>query len=199
MRWTRRCRKTGGADPSSSRLRQDGTKPVEWLLRKTGADGEAVWSWHPKAGAKLATMLAHRADDGDNKVWLTGESAEQAVKTIAQGRPVDIGGTCGEYSCAFELHTRLRVRLSTRSSLRPHFRGTRMMHHPGASRAAGMRGCVFTLSLRGASAPKQSRIVNVATLDCVACARNDGVGCLTFKSETDWRRFTPAPARSRRR
>jgi len=29
------------------------------------ADGEGVWSWHPKVGAKLATMLAHRADDGD--------------------------------------------------------------------------------------------------------------------------------------
>jgi len=40
------------------------------------ADGEDVWSWHPKAGVKLATMPAHRADDGDNEVWLTGESTE---------------------------------------------------------------------------------------------------------------------------
>ena len=52
MRWTRQHRKTNDA----------------------GADGEIVWSWRPKAGAKLATMLAHRADDGDNNVWLTGES-----------------------------------------------------------------------------------------------------------------------------
>jgi hypothetical protein len=40
------------------------------------ADGEAVWSWRPVAGAKLATMHSHHADDGDNKVWFTGESAE---------------------------------------------------------------------------------------------------------------------------
>jgi hypothetical protein len=36
--------------------------------RKTNgadADGEVVWSWRPLAGAKLATMLLHRADDGD--------------------------------------------------------------------------------------------------------------------------------------
>jgi len=51
------------------------------------ADGEGAWSWHPKAGAKSAAMLAHRADDGGNKVWLTGESAQETVKTIAQGRP----------------------------------------------------------------------------------------------------------------
>ena len=55
-----------------------------------------MWSWRPKAGAKLATMLAHRADDGDNKVWLTGESAQDTVKTIAQGRPVVTACTCGQ-------------------------------------------------------------------------------------------------------
>ena len=57
------------------------------LRRKTndaGADGEAVWSWRPKAGAKLVDELT---SDGDNKVWLTEESAEKTVKTIAQGRP----------------------------------------------------------------------------------------------------------------
>jgi len=71
------------------------------LTRRAKADGEGVWSWHPKAGAKLATMLAHRADDGDNKVWFTGESAQDTVKTIAQGRPGLFGGTCGYYSRAF--------------------------------------------------------------------------------------------------
>ena len=39
-------------------------------------DGEVVWSWRPEAGAKFATMHSHCADDGDNKVWLTGESAK---------------------------------------------------------------------------------------------------------------------------
>jgi hypothetical protein len=32
--------------------------------RPERADGEVVWSWRPDAGVKLATMLAHRADDG---------------------------------------------------------------------------------------------------------------------------------------
>jgi len=54
MRWTRWCRETNDAY----------------------ADGEGVWFWRPKAGVKLATMLTHRADDGDNNVWLTGKSAQ---------------------------------------------------------------------------------------------------------------------------
>jgi hypothetical protein len=33
----------------------------------TEADGEIVWSWRPDAGAKLATMLAHHADDGGKR------------------------------------------------------------------------------------------------------------------------------------
>jgi hypothetical protein len=39
-----------------------------------GADGEVVWSWRAHAGAKLATMLSHRADNG-GKRWFTGESS----------------------------------------------------------------------------------------------------------------------------
>ncbi len=54
MRWTRPCRETSGI----------------------GADGEVVWSWRPEAGAKVATMHSHRAGDGDNKVWFTGESSK---------------------------------------------------------------------------------------------------------------------------
>jgi hypothetical protein len=37
------------------------------------AHGEVVWSWHPDADAKWATMLAHRADDGGQKARRTGE------------------------------------------------------------------------------------------------------------------------------
>ena len=70
------------------RLRQSfgatGTRSAGRLLRKTVADGEGVWSWRPKAGAKLVDEFT---SDGDNKVWLTEESAEKTVKTIAQGRP----------------------------------------------------------------------------------------------------------------
>jgi hypothetical protein len=44
MRWTRRRRKTSGADPPSLKLRRTGTKTVAWLFRKAGADGKVVWS-----------------------------------------------------------------------------------------------------------------------------------------------------------
>jgi len=45
MRWTRAARKTSA------------------ML----ADGEAVWSWRPDAGAKFATTLTRRVDDGARK------------------------------------------------------------------------------------------------------------------------------------
>jgi hypothetical protein len=47
------------------------------------ADGQAVWSWRSEAGAKAAESFA---DDGGSQAMVTGESAEYAVKTIAQGR-----------------------------------------------------------------------------------------------------------------
>ena len=40
------------------------------------ADGQAVWSWHPDAGVKLAMMLTHHAGDGGKKARFTEESAE---------------------------------------------------------------------------------------------------------------------------
>jgi hypothetical protein len=40
------------------------------------ADGQAVWSWRPDAGAKFAKTLSRLAGDGGNKARLTGESAE---------------------------------------------------------------------------------------------------------------------------
>ena len=40
------------------------------------ADGQAVWSWHPDADAKLATTLSRHAGDGGQKARRTGESAE---------------------------------------------------------------------------------------------------------------------------
>jgi hypothetical protein len=50
------------------------------------ADGEIVWSRRPDAGADLAMMLSHHADDGDNKAWSSGRS-RISRKTIAQGMP----------------------------------------------------------------------------------------------------------------
>ena len=45
--------------------------------RKTSgavADGEIVWFWRPDAGAKLAAMLIHRADDGGKKARSPGRA-----------------------------------------------------------------------------------------------------------------------------
>jgi len=39
----------------------------------TDADGQAVWSWHPDADVKLATMRSRRAGDGGQKARRTGE------------------------------------------------------------------------------------------------------------------------------
>ncbi len=40
----------------------------------SGADGEVVWSWHPDADAKWATMHTHRADDGGKKARSPGRA-----------------------------------------------------------------------------------------------------------------------------
>jgi len=61
------------------------------------ADGEAVWSWRPDAGVKSVTMPAHHANDvacvSHRRWWqqspVTKESAEETVKTAAQGVPGD--------------------------------------------------------------------------------------------------------------
>src|SRR5712691_6114442 len=65
MRWTRARRQTTGAR----------------------ADGEVVWSWRSNAGAKVVKTLTRLTGDGGNQAMVTGESAKEAVKTIAQGRP----------------------------------------------------------------------------------------------------------------
>jgi hypothetical protein len=51
---------------------------------RSGAHGQAVWSWHPGADAKFATTFA--GDGGKN----AGPRGERGVsrKAIAQGRPV---------------------------------------------------------------------------------------------------------------
>jgi len=41
------------------------------------ADGEVVWSWRPKAGAKLADSSA---SDGDNKAWSPRRARRKPLK-----------------------------------------------------------------------------------------------------------------------
>src|SRR6185312_17220621 len=73
VRWTRRHHPTNDAD----------------------ADGEAVWSWRPDAGAKLATMLARCADDGDKKARShRGDHGVSRKPSRREGRIV--AATCGD-------------------------------------------------------------------------------------------------------
>src|SRR6516225_5050194 len=59
MRWTRRCRQTNDI----------------------GADGEVVWSWHPLAGAKLATMLCIAPITVTKTSWTPGRARSKPFKT----------------------------------------------------------------------------------------------------------------------
>lgn len=59
----------GGASRSSRTLSAGcgGRRDVRRIYAQTTddvTDGQAVWSWHPEADAKLAMMFSHRADDG---------------------------------------------------------------------------------------------------------------------------------------
>src|SRR6266700_1392570 len=64
------------------------------------ADGEVVWSWHPLLMSSRAEVTSAQpgADETFQSAWrrwqkefVTGESAKEPVKTIAQGRP-DVSG-----------------------------------------------------------------------------------------------------------
>jgi hypothetical protein len=122
MRWTRWWRRTGATD----------------------ADGEVVWSWRPDAGVKLAMMLRITPMTVTTSP-VTGESTKETVKTIAQGKPGRFRRTCGDLLvCFLLLHTRLRVRTSTRLSLRPLSEGLRSnlgRHRVARSRVA-VRRCL---------------------------------------------------------
>jgi hypothetical protein len=71
---------SGGRDGSQAfltptneliRLRGDRDGPVPglsyWFSHKAFADGQAVWSWRPDAGAKLAKTPARLASDGGKR------------------------------------------------------------------------------------------------------------------------------------
>src|SRR6266566_2889463 len=82
---------------------------------------------------------------------------------------------------------------STRPSLRPlvsranefSFKTSSALRREDAS-ACQLSGHVSQASLRGALATTQSRLFPWP-LDCFACARNDGQGCLTIESEGNGR------------
>jgi hypothetical protein len=75
------------ADPPSRGWRWDGTKPVVHVLAKAFADGQAVWSWRPDAGAKFPERATRAL--GVTGAKEPGPRGEHGVsrQTIAQGRP----------------------------------------------------------------------------------------------------------------
>jgi hypothetical protein len=76
------------------------------------ADGEVVWSWHPDADAKRATMLRIALATVARKP-VTGESTKEAVKTNRAGNAGMFGEPVVTYLRAFYLHAELRVRSRT--------------------------------------------------------------------------------------
>jgi len=62
-----------------------------------------VWSWPPDAEAKSAVMLRITPVTVANKPGTPGRS-RISRKTIAQGRPGDLGTTCGDYPVLLSLH-----------------------------------------------------------------------------------------------
>jgi hypothetical protein len=73
------------------------------------ADGEVVWSRHPDADVKLATML-RIAPATETKSPVSEESAKETVKTIARGMPVVFGvPVVTMLVCFLHLRTRLWV------------------------------------------------------------------------------------------
>jgi hypothetical protein len=118
-----------GAVPRSSggalRVVTNVERGMRWTLRRARrarlqADGEAVWSWHLDADAKSAgypLMMVtnkpdHQGERGGNR------------KTIVQGMPECFGlPVVTTLVCFHSSHTRLRVRPSTRHSLRPRLEG----------------------------------------------------------------------------
>jgi len=74
------------------------------------ADGEVVWSWHPDADAKLATMLRIVACDGGKKARSPGRARSKPLKPLRRECRVFRLQLRWLRSCAFSIsHARLRV------------------------------------------------------------------------------------------
>ena len=83
------------------------------MLRTAKSCGPGTRCWCQVRGGRFGpTGLEEPLIRGRRwqKEFVTGESAKETVKTIAQGRPDDSAYTCGLYPCAFLLHRGPRVR-----------------------------------------------------------------------------------------
>src|SRR5258707_6369544 len=104
------------------------------------ADGEVVWSWRSNAGATVVKTLSRLAGDGGNQAMVTGESAKETVKTIAQGMPVDPAKPVVTAACFFCCRRAMGEAI-TRHSLRP-------LRFPRAKLLAPLRRERVTRSLK---------------------------------------------------
>jgi len=78
---------------------------LSWGVDERGlADGEAVWSWRPDAGVKLATMPAHHADDGGKKARSPRRARSKPFKPLRREGRVHLGSTCGSCPVLFFTH-----------------------------------------------------------------------------------------------
>jgi hypothetical protein len=154
MRWTRwRC-ETSSVTPPSSGSAADRYQVRRVVLVEVFADGEAVWSWSPDAGIKLAGDVLHHAGDGGQKARCSEESAVHAVKTIVQGRPGDtavpVVRTACQPCCTRAMGAGQHPVFPAPSVLG----GTSFRHRPGAIRAAAIqtRDSVVLRSFRNPTA-----------------------------------------------
>jgi hypothetical protein len=113
--------------PASRKLRRTGTKPSSAFCgdgrgRQSRVVLASVADAKSRGGAKWpnrARGAFNPRDDGGKKELVTGESAEETVKTIVQGRPDDPAPPVVTTVCLLPLHTGYGCELGTRPSLRP--------------------------------------------------------------------------------
>ena len=136
-----------------------------WRLKDECAHKRTAKSCGPDIPTLISSLRGDDlADDGGKKARLTGESTKETVKTIRAGNAGMFRRTCGDLLvCFFHLHARLRVRLSTRHSLRPLFSGRTILQNPDVSRRGKVAVCHDVIAMttggagRGKSAPSSHR------------------------------------------
>src|SRR5579871_2850190 len=115
-------------------------------MSDASADGKGVWSWHPWAGAKHASMTCSQATV-TNKVMDTGESSQISRKPLRrEGRVAPVEPVVTLLVCFPSSARQAAGAASTRSSLRPPI--SRGFGYPiaRAKHAAGTSACALSLS-----------------------------------------------------
>ena len=128
---------------------------------------------------------------------ITGESAKETVKTIAQGRPDESGVPVVTNSCAFYQCTRAVGAAGTRLSLRPLFGGKDMLSKPRtqcAARSAGAcPGNVIASDAKQSVFVRRHEVLRFARNDDLCCVKIESVSrrpCLARVRETRWLAMT---------